>query len=115
MEANMVGWFEIPVTDMTRAQKFYEQVFDIKIHIAQFGETLMGWFPMPKDPHARGVGGSLIQNAAHFNPSDNGVLIYFSTADIAIELDRVKETGGSILQEKTLISDDIGFMALLLD
>lgn len=30
MEHNMVGWFEIPVTDMDRARKFYESVFDIK-------------------------------------------------------------------------------------
>ena len=26
----MVGWFEIPVADMSRAQQFYEKVFDIK-------------------------------------------------------------------------------------
>ena len=29
MEAHMVGWFEIPVADMQRAQQFYEKVFDI--------------------------------------------------------------------------------------
>lgn len=115
MEAHMVGWFEIPVADMNRAQQFYEKVFDIKIHIAQFGETLMGWFPMPKDPQARGAGGSLIYNPAHYNPSDNGTLIYFSTAEINAELNRVKEAGGTVLQEKTLISDDIGYMALFLD
>ena len=115
MEANMVGWFEIPVADMTRAQKFYEQVFNIKIHIEQFGETTMGWFPFPKDPQARGAGGSLIHNPAHYNPANNGVLIYFSSDEITMELKRIKEAGGSVLQEKTLIRDDIGYMALFLD
>ena len=111
----MVGWFEIPVADMTRAQQFYEKVFDIKIHIAQFGETIMGWFPSPKNPQARGAGGSLIYNPAHYNPSDNGTLIYFSSVEISIELNRVEEAGGTVLQEKTMISDDIGYMALFLD
>lgn len=115
MDANMVGWFEIPVADMQRAQQFYEKVFDIKIHIVEMGQTIMGWFPFPKDPMARGAGGSLIQNAAHYNPSDNGVLIYFSSKEITAELGRIKEAGGTVLKEKTLISDDIGYMALFLD
>lgn len=115
MEANMVGWFEIPVADMTRAQKFYEIVFDIKIHVEKFGDTLMGWFPFPKDPKARGAAGSLVQNAAFYNPSDNGTLIYFSSAEITAELNRVTEAGGTVLKEKTLIRDDIGYMALFLD
>ena len=75
----------------------------------------MGWFPFPKDPQARGAGGSLVQNEAHYNPSDNGTLIYFSSDEITKELKRVKEAGGSVLQEKTLIRDDIGYMALFLD
>ncbi|MGB5370046.1 MAG: VOC family protein, partial [Flavobacteriaceae bacterium] len=33
MDHNMVGWFEIPVTDMQRAKKFYEKVFGIAISI----------------------------------------------------------------------------------
>lgn len=111
----MVGWFEIPVMDMKRAQKFYEQVFDIKIHIAEMGETTMGWFPFPKDPMARGSGGSLIQNLSHYKPSDNGTLIYFSSDEITQELTRVKEAGGQVLKEKTMISEDIGYMALFLD
>ena len=115
MEANMVGWFEIPVIDMTRARQFYEKVFDIKIHIVEMGETEMGWFPFPKDPQARGAGGALIQNVAHYKPADNGVLIYFSSEEISAELNKVKEAGGQVLQEKKMISPDIGYMALFLD
>ena len=28
---NVVGWFEIPVTDMERAIRFYEQVFEFSV------------------------------------------------------------------------------------
>jgi predicted enzyme related to lactoylglutathione lyase len=115
MKTNMVGWFEIPVSDMNRAKKFYENVFDIKIQLEQFGETLMGWFPFPKDPEAKGAAGSLVQNEQFYKPMANGTLVYFSSPEISYELRKVEEAGGVILQEKTLIKEDIGYMALILD
>lgn len=111
----MVGWFEIPVADMKRAQKFYETIFGINIQIEKFGETLMGWFPFPQDPQARGAGGSLVQNSSFYHPSEKGTLVYFSSEEITKEIDRVADAGGKVLQEKTLIRDDIGYMALFLD
>ncbi|MDN3643584.1 VOC family protein [Lutimonas halocynthiae] len=115
MEANMVGWFEIPVSDMKRAQAFYEKVFGIRIMVEQFGDTLMGWFPFTQDLEAKGAGGSLVQNKKSYTPSADGTLVYFSSPEINEELKRVKEAGGNVLQEKTLIRDDIGYMALFLD
>lgn len=115
MKANMVGWFEIPVTDMTRAKKFYDNVFDIKIQIQDFSGTLMGWFPFADDPEAQGASGSLIHNEKYYKPSSNGILVYFSSPEITYELGKVEEAGGVILQEKTLINNDIGYMALFLD
>ena len=44
MEHNMVGWFEIPVEDMERARKFYEEVFDISISVHDLYGLIMGWF-----------------------------------------------------------------------
>ncbi len=115
MEANMVGWFEIPVADMKRAQAFYESVFGIKISVEKFGDTLMGWFPFPKDAGARGAGGSLIENKNFYKPSSDGTLVYFSSKEINEELKRIEEAGAKVLQKKTLIRDDIGYMALFLD
>ncbi len=114
-KANMVGWFEIPVSDMSRARKFYESVFDIKIQVQEFGDTLMGWFPFPKDPEASGAGGSLVYNEGFYKPSSNGTVVYFSTPEINIELRSVEHAGGVVLQEKTLIKKEIGYMALFLD
>lgn len=115
MKANMIGWFEIPVSDMKRAKSFYENVFDTKLQVEQFGDTKMGWFPFPENPDAKGAGGSLVQNEKFYKPSSNGTLIYFSTLEINVELKRVEKAGGVILQEKTLIREDIGYMALFLD
>lgn len=115
MKANMVGWFEIPVTDMVRAKKFYETVLDINIQVQDFEGTVMGWFPFSDDPEARGAGGSLVLNENFYKPSSNGTLVYFSTPEITNELGKVEEAGGVVLKDKTLITDDIGFMALFLD
>ena len=115
MKANMVGWFEIPVSDMDRARKFYEEVFGIAIHIERFGDTKMGWFPFAENSEAGGAAGSLVYNPKHYHPSADGTLIYFSSAEIDRELQRVESSGGRILQKKTLIRQDIGYMALFLD
>lgn len=115
MQANMCGWFEIPVLEMDRARKFYEKVFDIRIHIEEFGKTLMGWFPHALNPEARGASGSLIYNPDFYKPTSDGVLIYFSSGDVNVELGRVEEAGGTVLKTKTMIREDIGYMGLFLD
>ena len=115
MKTNMVGWFEIPVLDMSRAKKFYEKVFEIKIQTDQFGDTLMGFFPFDEKPEITGVGGALVLNDQFYKPMANGTLVYFSSPEITFELTKVEEAGGVVLQEKSLIREDIGYMALLLD
>lgn len=109
----MVGWFEIPVTDIQRAKKFYEAVFDISISIHDVGGLKMGWFPMA--PEKKGASGSLVQHEMYAPSQKAGALIYFSCADVATELGRVKVAGGKILQPKKEIGGGHGFMALLLD
>lgn len=115
MEANLGTWFEIPVNDMERARAFYENVFDIKIKVVQFGATQMGWFPSPGDPMAPGAGGSLVHNPDHYRPSSDGTLIYLSSGDITTELNRIEKAGGRVVQGKTQISEDIGYMAIFVD
>lgn len=109
----MVGWFEIPVVDMTRAKRFYDAVFDISISIHDLGGLQMGWFP--NDPEKTGATGSLVQHEM-YTPSDvYGALVYFSCKNLAAELSRVEGAGGSILKARTEIGDGHGFMALIKD
>ena len=112
---NMVGWFEIPVTDMTRAIKFYETFLNIKISRQQFGPLEMGLFP--GNPDSPGSSGSLSHFPDMYKPAQEGVLVYFSsrTGDLNDELSRVEKAGGRVLMEKKEISEENGFMALLLD
>lgn len=113
MEHNMVGWFEIPVSDMDRAKRFYDEVFKIDINVQDFGGLQMGWFPAAEGK--TGASGSLIKNKAYQASDTHGVLIYFSSADVSNELNRVEAAGGKVIQPKTQISPDIGYMSLFID
>ena len=113
----MISWFEVPVVDMDRAKKFYETVFEIEINVQDFGGILMGWFPPAEDITAPGISGSLVKQKDYIPSATHGALVYFNSqsGDISHELSRVEGAGGKILQTKTLISEEIGYMALLLD
>lgn len=108
----MVVWFEIPVTDMDRAKMFYEGVFNIAISLVDMQGITMGWFPSVEG--SPGAMGALIQQESYI-PSHKGTLIYFSSDDVAIELERVEKLGGKILQPKTLISPEHGYMGVFED
>ena len=113
----MVGWFEIPVNDMDRAVRFYNDVFQINIAVHPMGDLIMGWFPFAENPEAKGASGSLVYHKELYKPSKEGTLIYFTsrTGDINDELSRIEKAGGKILKPKTQISPDLGYMALFLD
>jgi predicted enzyme related to lactoylglutathione lyase len=112
---NVFGWVEVPVSNMERAIKFYETVFDFKLTRNQMGSLDMAWFPWVDN--SVGSGGSLVYHPDHYIPSTDGTLVYLTafSGDLNNELGRVEEAGGKILQEKTLIAEGYGHMALILD
>lgn len=116
MNENTVGWFEIPVLDMDRAKAFYETVFQFQISIHDLDGLIMGWFPQPKE-NAYGASGSLVLHEEYIPSNQEGALIYFNTpsGDMTNELSRVESVGGKVLKDKTLISEETGYMALVLD
>lgn len=111
---NSVGWFEIPVVDMERAVAFYGAVFQIQFERHQMGPMDMAWFPYGDLP---GSPGALVFHKEFYSPSTNGVLIYFTSpsGDLSQELARVDTAGGKVLQQKRLITQDIGYMGILID
>ena len=115
MDKNVVGWFEIPVLDLDRAQKFYEAVLGLKLERHTMGPLEMAWFPWIED--AVGSAGSLVQAEEFYKPSADGVQLYFTSpsGDAAKELALVGDAGGKLLQPKTLISEDLGYYGMLLD
>lgn len=112
MKNNMVPWFEIPVRDMDRAKGFYEKTFNIQIQVMDFGGLIMGWFPNAGE--AKGATGSLIKQESYI-PSHEGTLIYFGSENVQNELDRIDDAGGKILQGKTQISEEHGYMGVFED
>jgi uncharacterized protein len=116
MKYNAIAWFEIPVTDMERAIKFYTTVFGFKLQRAPMGELDMAFFPWEQD--ATGASGALIFHKEWYKPSaTDGVLVYFAppSGDLANELSKVEAAGGKVVQPKTLIREDVGYMAVFLD
>jgi predicted enzyme related to lactoylglutathione lyase len=112
---NVVGWFEIPVIDMSRAIKFYESVFGFKIERNKMDSIDMGWFPWKQD--GLGSPGSLVFAPEYYEPSSEGTLVYFTapSGDPENELSRVEKAGGKVLKKKTMIFGEYGFYALITD
>lgn len=103
-------WFEIPATDLERARKFYETIFQMEIEILDLGGFQMGIFP-----HA-GVGAALCRHESYQPSATHGPLIYLeANPDLNEVLGRVVAAGGRILRPKSEISPEFGFMALFLD
>jgi predicted enzyme related to lactoylglutathione lyase len=111
MANNPVGWFEIYVQDMSRAKKFYEAVFRVKLEKLGSPEMEMWSFPMAMEGF--GASGSLVKMKG-VPSGGNSTLVYFSCADCAIEAARVVPAGGRIDREKMSIGQ-YGFIALAVD
>ena len=45
MSVDAISWFEIPVRDLNRAQRFYETVLDRKLKPQTMGDERMAVFP----------------------------------------------------------------------
>ena len=109
--AHALNWFEIPVTDFTRAKTFYEKVLGITIEPMALGPIMMGM--LSSDPTA--VGGALV-HGADGSPSKNGTLVYLNGGDdLAPMLARVEQAGGSVVVPKTEIGNEFGFFAHFVD
>jgi uncharacterized protein len=109
--ANALNWFEIPVSNYTRAKSFYEKVLGITIETMEMGPTTMGM--LSSDQNA--VGGAIV-HGDDGSPSKSGTLVYLNGGeDLAPMLARVQQAGGSVVVPKTEIGNDFGFFAHFLD
>ena len=118
MNRNVVGWFEIYVSDMPRAVAFYELVLGVTLEklppppAPPEGPSVeMMCFPMSDD--GPGAGGALAKMDG-VTPGGAGTLVYFSCEDCATEENRVEAAGGHVVQPKFSIGP-YGFMSLAVD
>lgn len=112
-ETNSLNWFEIPVTDLARAKHFYQVAFGIHMEEESMSGIEMAYFPYA--PEGGKASGALAKSDFHI-PSENGAIIYLNAnPDISPVLERIVAENGKILMPKTLINDQIGYMAFFLD
>ncbi len=105
--SNPVVYFEIPVTDIDRAIKFYTSVFNFTFEKQVIDHNEMALFPFSEE--SMGVSGALAKGEI-YKPTKDGVVIYFKTESIEKTLKVATENGGQILYPKTS-SGDLGFVA----
>jgi len=111
---NAISWFEIPSTDLARAQKFYETVFGVTLIPMDLQAIKMRMFPLED---MMGVGGAIVDSGGFHKPSTtDGPLIYLNgNPDLQNVLDKVEKAGGKIMVPKTEISPEYGYMAVFID
>jgi predicted enzyme related to lactoylglutathione lyase len=109
---NAISWFEIPVTDFERAQKFYSAIFDYQMPEMPMGPFRMGFFISDQQS---GVGGAIVQGEG-YTPSKTGSMVYLNGgSDLSTVLNRVEQAGGKIVVPKTQITPDLGYFATFSD
>ena len=110
---NVISWFEIPSTDLNRAAKFYETIFDITLTPLETPEIKMRLFPLED---MMGVGGAIVDSGGFHKPSStDGPLLYLNAnPDVQNVLDKVEAAGGKIIVPKMSIGE-YGFMGAFID
>jgi hypothetical protein len=108
---NAVNWFELYVTDLKRAQTFYEAILQSPMQEATCGPCQMVIFPYD---NMKGVGGALTKMEG-FAPGGGGTLVYLNVeGDLDGVISRIPPAGGTILRPRFPIGEH-GFIAIFKD
>ena len=115
-QTNILTWFEIPVTDIDRAKKFYETILDIEMIKRTDGNDEAVFFPF--DPNViqatSGRVTGVLSKTERNSPSKNGTVVYINASpNIQKVLDKVKQAGGKVIMPRTQIPP--GFIAIIID
>jgi uncharacterized protein len=95
-----VGWFDIYVEDMERAQAFYEMVLDTQLSTMDDpNDATVQMRAFGDDFASHGAGGALVK-LAFAKPGPGGSMVYFSCNDCAVEEARVSAAGGRVVRPK---------------
>jgi uncharacterized protein len=112
MSTDAINWFEIPVRDLDRAQRFYESVLDRKLKREVMGEEHLAIFPA-----AEGRTQGCINIGPHpVAPSGSGTRVYLDASpSIDAALSRVADAGGKVVTRKTALPGGMGYWAHIAD
>ncbi len=113
---NAISWFEIPVTDIDRAQGFYETLLDRSLQRETFpmgGQHYrLAIFPA----QAEGAKGCLQSGADTLQASTQGTLVYLDCSpSLDAALARAQALDAHVLKPKTALPPGMGFIAHIQD
>lgn len=111
MPTNPVFYFEIPVLQMPRARRFYEQVFQIELDLAEIDGNQMALFPYAQGE--AGASGALACGPS-YEPGRAGARLYFEVDDIDATLAAALQEGAQPHYPITEVSG-YGWVAEFLD
>lgn len=99
MPKDTIVWFEIPVSNLDNAKKFYESVMQTELVKQEMGGGVSLIFPV--EDMKTGVSGHLYEGKP---ATDNGTTIHFD-APVPLEesLERLVKAGGKIISEEVEI------------
>lgn len=109
--SNPVGWFDIYVSNLDRAKKFYETVFNLQLSDLPIEWGKQSLFPF--DHESLNISGALVEKA-DFISNGNNTVVYFETEDCTTEEKRIEAMGGKIVRPKMSIGD-FGYISLFID
>lgn len=109
---NLVEFIEIPAMDFSRAVKFYETVFGVKLTVCDSCATeKMAFFPDFGTKPNMGISW-----ADGFRASKDGVHISLNVESIESALECIRANGGRIVRQKTKIeAEGMGYFAQFSD
>jgi uncharacterized protein len=109
---NATTWFEIPVRDLDRAQRFYEAVLKHPMKRETMAGEQMALFAA----NEAGVNGCLNIGVEPVAPSAEGTRIYLDAAPSIDEaLARVPGAGGRVVTPKVALPPGMGYFARMAD
>jgi hypothetical protein len=108
---NPVGYFDIYVSDLARAKKFYETVFNLQL--TDFPSEWGKQSGFPFDDQGRNISSALVEKEDRVGQGNNTV-VYFTSEDCVTEEARVEKSGGKIITSKMSIGE-FGFVSLIMD
>ncbi len=111
--AQAIDWFEIPVRDLDRAQRFYETLLGAPLRREAMGPAkTLAVFAYGD----AATGGCLMAGEGVPEPAENGTRVYLSAApSLDAVLARVEAAGGRIATPKVQLPGDMGVYAHVCD
>ncbi|MGK7397413.1 MAG: VOC family protein [Candidatus Cyclobacteriaceae bacterium M3_2C_046] len=109
--SNLISIVEIPVSDFSRAAKFYQAILNVPIEEVNMDGTQMGIL----SGNGETVNVALVKGD-DYTPTTDGAVLYLNAGnDLQPMLGNIVQNGGQVLLPKTEISPEMGYFALFID